>query len=320
MKPMIWSYFLQLSNHMWDPPCSPARSPYLRAYYPTENNDTDLETWDKMVDFIAERQFNMVVIDVGDGMKYESHPEISAPDAWDKDFLKKKLDELRAKGIEPIPKLNFSAGHCVWMKEYRFMISTPTYYKVCADLIAEVCEAFGNPRLFHLGLDEETANHQTRQAFALVRNEELWWHDCYFFFKECEKHGARPWVWSDYYWHLPDLFVKYMPKSVLQSNWYYHNFTGKLSEERQKYIQTYLDFDEMGYDQVPTASIWGNAFGHNEFETMGWCREKLNPDLLKGFMTVPWTFTQPEFEYYLKLDADMFYQARKWHYADSFEK
>ena len=77
---------------------------------------------------------------------------------------------------------------------------------------------------------------------------------------------------------------------------------------------------EMGFDQVPTASIWGNAFGHNEFETMGWSKEKLDPELLKGFMTVPWTFTQPEFEHYLKLDADMFYQARKWHYPESFEK
>ena len=32
MKPMIWSYFLQLSNHMWDPVGSAARSPYLRDY------------------------------------------------------------------------------------------------------------------------------------------------------------------------------------------------------------------------------------------------------------------------------------------------
>ncbi len=319
MKPMIWSYFLQLSNHMWDPPGSPARSPYLRPYYPTEENNTDIAVWDEMVRFIAERKYNMVVIDVGDAIKYDSHPEISAPDAWDKDFLKKKLDELRALGIEPIPKLNFSNGHSVWMKQYRCMIGLPTYYKVCADLIAEVCEVFGQPRLFHLGLDEEEVRHQTRQAFSIVRNEELWWHDAYFLFAECEKHGARPWVWSDYYWHHPELFKKHMPKSVLQSNWYYHNFTGSVTDSRQTCIQTYLDLDTLGFDQVPTPSTWALPNGHNEFETLGWCREKLDADRLLGFMTVPWIFTQPEFELYLKNDADMFYQARKWHYPETLK-
>ena len=56
------------------------------------NNNVDLAIWDETVRFLAERKYNVLMIDVGDGIKYESHPEISAPDAWDKDFLKKKLD------------------------------------------------------------------------------------------------------------------------------------------------------------------------------------------------------------------------------------
>ena len=184
MQPMIWSYFLQLSNHMWSPIGGAPSSPYNIDHSAQIENGTDLETWDKMIDFIAERQFNMLVIDVGDAIQYESHPEISAPDAWSKDFMKKKLDEIRAKGIEPIPKLNFSLGHCVWLKEYRLMISTPAYYKVCADLIAEVCELFGYPRLFHIGMDEEDIGHQPSQPVAIVRQGEHWWHDAFFFFKE----------------------------------------------------------------------------------------------------------------------------------------
>ena len=319
MKPMIWSYFLQLSNHMWSPIGITPASPYFPDGSSTEKNDTDIETWDKLVDFIAERQYNMLVIDVGDAIKYESHPEISAPDAWDKDFLKKKLAECRAKGIEPIPKLNFSTGHCVWMKEYRLMISTPTYYKVCADLIAEVCEVFDYPRLFHIGMDEEDIGHQGKQPVAIVRQGEHWWHDAFFLFKECEKHGARPWVWSDYYWHHPELVTKNMPKSVLQSNWCYRSLVNPPNEMQAVRAQAYLDLNEMGYDQVPTASTWALPFGTNEYETVGWCRDKLNPDLLQGFLTVPWIFTFPIFEYYLKNEAHLFYDARKKFYPETLK-
>lgn len=319
MKPMIWSYFLQLSNHMWRPAGNPGKGPYTPDGSCHVENGTDLEVWDKMIDFIAERQYNMVVIDVGDAVKYESHPEISAPDAWDKDFLKEKLDEIRAKGIEPIPKLNFSTGHCVWLKEYRLMISTPTYYKVCADLIAEVAELFGYPRLFHLGMDEESVAHQTHQGVAIVRQGEQWWHDVFFLFRECEKHGARPWVWSDYYWSHPKLFVQNMPKSVLQSNWYYHSLCSPKDDKQRLYVQTYVDFDNMGYEQVPTASTWAIPGGRNEYETVGWCRDNLSPERLAGFMTVPWVWTQPLYEFYLKNDAHLFFEARKALYPETLK-
>ena len=319
MEPMIWSYFLQLSNHMWSPVGSPDDNPYMVDGSASVENKTDLETWDKMVDFIAERQYNMLIIDVGDAIQYESHPEISAPDAWSKDFLKKKLDEIRAKGIEPIPKLNFSTGHCAWLKEYRLMISTPTYYKVCADLIAEVCEAFGNPRLFHIGMDEEDFSHQTKHGVAIVRQGEHWWHDAFFLFKECEKHGARPWVWSDYYWYHSELFIKNMPKSVLQSNWCYRSITSPPNEIQERRVQTYLDLDKMGYDQVPTASTWALPYGTNELETVGWGRDHLSPEHLKGFLTVPWNWTQPHLEYYLKNDAHLFYEARRRFYPETLK-
>jgi hypothetical protein len=137
----------------------------------SELNETDVETWDEIMRFIAERKYNMVVIDCGDGIKYDSHPEISAPDAWDKDFLKKKLAEIRALGMEPIPKLNFSCCHHTWLKEYRRMVSTPVYYNVCADLIREVCDLFDGPEFFHLGLEEEEYAIGFRKNDQKLRDE-----------------------------------------------------------------------------------------------------------------------------------------------------
>lgn len=319
MKPMIWSYFLQLSNHMWRPIGNGTGNAYRIDYSSLPENGTDIELWDKMVDFIAERQYNMLVIDVGDGVKYESHPEISAVDAWDKDFLKKKLDEIRARGIEPIPKLNFSASHCAWIKDYHYLISTPAYYKMCADVIAEVCELFGYPRLFHLGMDEEFIGNQAQFPVGVVRQGEHWWHDAYFFFAECEKHGARPWVWSDYFWRHPDLFKKNMPKSVLQSNWCYRSMVNPPNEKQQTRVNAYLELNELGYEQIPTASTWGIPTGINELETVGFCRDRLDPALLKGFLTVPWASTRPHLEFFLKNDAHMLYTARKMHYPETLK-
>jgi len=301
---------------MWDDETTPPRGWYLPQYY-TETNNVDVEVWDETIKYLGDHNYNMLLIDVGDGIKYESHPEISAPDAWDKDFLKKKLDEARALGITPIPKLNFSCGHDTWLKEYRRMISTKIYYQVCADLIKEVCEAFGNPPLFHLGFDEEAARFQTRQDIVIIRNEALWWNDLNFLAKECEKHGARPWIWSDYCWHHKDSFLKNMSKSILQSNWYYGWFKDfEDGNKSKKTIQTYIDLDELGYDQIPSCSTWATVV--NPYQTVAFGKDKISEEHLKGYMTIPWTYGHNrDVEYTLKNDAHRLYVARQRIYPET---
>jgi len=301
---------------MWDDETSPDRGWYVPSWY-TENNDTDIKVWDDVIKYLSETGFNTLLVDVGDAVLYESHPEISAPDAWSKDFLKKKLDETRALGITPVPKLNFSAGHNTWLKQYRKMISSPEYYKVCADLIKEVCELFGNPELFHLGFDEETERHQRRQDIIVVRSESLWWHDLNFLAKECEKYGARPWIWSDYCWHHKEAFLKNMSKSILQSNWYYGWFTDfPETSDSFVHIDTYRLLEEHGFDQVPTCSTWSNIW--NTRQTMAYSKDTIAPERLKGIMTAPWFFTYTDNKYSLIADAEKFYYGRKQFFPESF--
>ena len=76
------------------------------------------------------------------------------------DRLRKELARLRKLGLEPIPKLNFSTTHDLWLGPYSRQVSATIYYKVCEDLIDEVTGLFDKPRLFHLGYDEETAQQQ----------------------------------------------------------------------------------------------------------------------------------------------------------------
>ena len=315
---MIWGYMLYLSNHMWADESSTPEwycPPYNAALY-QDNINTEIETWDKMVSFLAERKYNLVLIDVGDGIKYESHPEVSAPNAWDKDFLRKKLNEMRALGLEPIPKLNFSTCHDTWMKKYRRMVSTPEYYAFCADVIREVCEAFDHPRFFHLGCDEESAGMQKNYEMIIVRNADLWWHDFYFLCSECEKNGARPWIWSDYLWKNEELFLKNMPKSVLQSNWFYHQFKDYNDvPSRKRMIDCYELLDRLGYDQVPTGSTW--ACTQNLHQTVAHGKACLSEEHLLGFMTAAWIRTRKEDFYGLCCDADRLYTARTKIYPET---
>ena len=106
-----------------------------------------------------------------------------------------------------------------------------------------------------------------------------------------EKTGCRPWIWSDYCWKHKDEFMKRMPKSVLQSNWYYgaEFDASKLAENRRPYVEAYEWLDKAGFDQVPTGSNFSNDV--NFAETVKFCDTKCNPSLLKGYMMAPWTRT-----------------------------
>jgi hypothetical protein len=268
----------------WDNPALTSQpynpiKPYLRF---------DDNVWNDLLAAMTKGGFNMVVIDLGDGVQYQSHPEIAVENAWSRSRLSAELKKLRGLGLEPIPKLNFSTCHDQWLGPYARMVSTPKYYDVCRDLIAEVIDLFDKPRFFHLGMDEEDAKHQRTFEHVVVRQHNLWWHDFRRFYEQVEAAGVRPWIWSDYVWEHPELFWERMPKSILQSNWYYGE---KFSTEILA-VRTYKELEDHRYDQVPTLSNWTTPANiHGTFE---FCRKNIPPERLKGFLIAPWRPTLPE--------------------------
>jgi hypothetical protein len=278
---MRWGYLIHLSYNMWADREAPelSSSPYITAKPYLRFDET---LWNDLLKQMVDAGIDLVLIDLGDGVRYDSHPEIAVQNAWSIEKLKSELTKMRQMGLEPVPKLNFSATHDAWLGPYSRMLSTPTYYKVCSDLIAEVIDIFDKPRLFHLGMDEETAGHQVHYAYAVMRQHELWWHDFLFLVGEVEKKGARAWIWSDYEWEHPDMFFDKMPKSVLQSNWYY----GQTFSPENRYVKAYLDLEEHGYDQIPTGSNWTTP---DNFEgTVRFCREHIAHERLIGFLQTVW--------------------------------
>ena len=289
-SPFIWGVLLHMGTNMWsDVPVKswgPFKPEDLHLVCQADHLRFDEAVWQTLTERMQKVRMNMVVIDLGEAIQYQSHPELAVKGSWPVEKFRKELARLRAMGLEPIPKLNFSTTHCTWLKEYRRQVSTPTYYRVCADLVREVCVIFDTPRFFHLGYDEETAAHQSQYSFAVVRQGELWWHDFLFFVKEVERQGVRPWIWSDYCWSHPQEFLKRMPESVLQSNWYYG---ATFEPTKQVAVRTYLELDKAGFEQIPTGSNWSNDA--NFKGTVAYCRKNLSPQRLKGFLMAPWFFT-----------------------------
>lgn len=255
----------------------------------------DRACWDAHMEELKNAGVNTLIIDVLDSVRYESHPEIALEGSWTHDEMKKEIEKLRSMGFELVPKLNFSACHDVWLKDYSRMLSTPIYYQVCKDLIEEVNELF-HPKYFHLGMDEENYPNQRNFDYAVVRHGDLWWKDFYFLVECVERGGARPWIWSDYVWNHPDLFLAKMPKEVIQSNWYYSNVMWPEDEGwTEKTAMRFASFellDKHGYDQVPTGSVWS---AENNLELLtARCKDLISPEHFMGMMQTTWERIDPD--------------------------
>jgi hypothetical protein len=275
--------------------CQEARG-WAHGYRPELTFDED--TWNGLLKELAKAGINQVIIDLGDGVIYDSHPEIAVKNAWSTKKLRTELEKMRKMGLEPIPKMNFATTHDIWLGEYSRMVSTKKYYTVCRDLIEEVVDIFDTPRFFHLGMDEEYA--VSRWHYVVVRQHDLWWHDLYFLTETVEKLGTRPWVFGDMIRHKEDYLQK-MPKSVLQSYWYYKLDFGQELDRTKSGQQAgwYDELDKHGFDQIPTAS---NHYNDENFEmTVDYCKKALDPSRLLGFCQTPWRPTlQPCFERHLE--------------------
>ena len=292
----IWASLIHLSCNMWldwDPPEGKFPEIPLHSHFkPFLRFDETL--WDDIIKKMAENGMNMLVLDLGDGVRYKSHPEIAVENAWSVEKLKDELNKLRELGLEPIPKMNFSTWHDAWLGEYQKMVSSETYYSVCSDLIEEVSDIFGKPRFFHLGMDEEYSAEiepvEKHYQHQFTRKPNMYWHDLYFFIGQVEKAGSRPGVFfAERNAGGPASIYRKFPKSMLLTAWVYGDKTRFLKDEYK--TKGFHEMSDLGFDQIPCGS---NITSPNNFNILvDYCVEHLNRDYLLGFMMAPW---QPTLE------------------------
>ena len=263
----------------------------------TDYLQLDEALWRETTDRMAAGGLNTVVIDVAESIVYPSHPELAVKGSWSVERFRAELARLRKIGLTPLPKLNFSTAHDTWLKDYGRMVSTPEYYSVRRDVLRDVCEIFDHPEYVHIGFDEEMAEFQKKYAYCVMRQGELWWHDFLFMVKTCEDLGMRAWAWSDYAWWHPCEYIRRTPKSVLLSDWYYPvDFDLRSALARNRWaLRNYIDFDNAGFDQVPTGTNYSPELVENFPRLVEFCDAHISPDRLKGYLQTPWAVMIPEY-------------------------
>ncbi len=287
-----WGYLIHLSTNMWyDGAPESYRSDYVKIRALSPKLLCDDECWRQVTDQLSWAGANMLLVDVGDGVRLASHPELALEGSWSAERLQRELARLRGMGFEVIPKLNFSTTHDSWLKEYHRQVSTPDYYRVCEDVIREVAELFGHPRFMHIGMDEERPGFGRFNNFCVFRQGELWWNDFLKIVGWVEACGMRPMSWSTTMRHSPD-YVRHTPKSVILC-------VGEASyrpvplDAKGPCLDFALDAAKNGYDLFFYGSNW--ASDENFRDIVAWSRAYVSDDRVVGYIMAPWVRTLPQF-------------------------
>lgn len=306
MKEKIWGILVHLSRDQW---LSGVGKPLSAGF--------DEDVWNEIVDETAKCGMNTIILDVGNGICFESHPEIAKEDAYSPDWMRAEVKKCRDLGISLIPKLNFATSHDMWLGEYARMISTGIYYKVAKDLIEEVYGLFDHPAYIHLGMDEESILYLKNRDYVVYRQGELYFHDLKYLCDVVNDLGAKPWIWSSPMYDDPERFVKYLsPDDVIINPYYYNAFDPKHYtpiESRAEYVAYYnedkykemgikfveedpylvkyrlksLPMMEYGYKYVPCASVF-NRCDYNTEDIMAYYKKYAGDDQILGYITAPW--------------------------------
>ena len=334
MKEKMWCLLVHLSDNQWvDNDIYPNKKPII----------FDDTLWTYILEKSVDTGINTIVLDVGDGVIFDSYPEIAAKGAWTKERVKTELKRCRDLGITLIPKLNFATTHDHWLGEYSRMISTKPYYEVVKALIEETYELFEKPEYFHIGMDEEDELHVRNFQYALYRQGELYWHDLEYIVNCVKSLGATPWMWADPLFDKTEEYPKHFePDEILLSPWYYNSFRKEHYtpiESRAEYVTYYnegnyakmgikyveedpflvnvrekaIPLSKKGYKYVPCASVF-NRCNYNHDDLLEYFRDNAEDSSIVGYMSAPWIPTARVG------NSDLFYEETFKYFKAAIEK
>lgn len=137
--------------------------------------NTELASVRQAILVAARFKYNAVVIEPWASLRSQSHPETAYESAYTPEQLKPLVELGKSLQMEMIPMLN-SWGHASGMRSrayqhvvldrfpqfkplyeedgWSFCLANPDIYSHLFDRYGELIELFGQPRYFHLGLDE----------------------------------------------------------------------------------------------------------------------------------------------------------------------
>ena len=134
----------------------------------------------QIVDTLAARGFNTLLVGVSDGVVFASHPELRRPYSQPIAQLAQLCAHARQKGLEIIPKLNFSKSevncHDHWSRApgepWHTHFDDDVYFQRGFDVIDEIIAACKPARYFHVGMDEDHERSHAQYVRAILRLRE----------------------------------------------------------------------------------------------------------------------------------------------------
>lgn len=287
----------------------------------------DKGVWNNIVEKCIEEGIDTIVVDLGEGIKYNTHPEIGIEGSWTHDEMKAEVIRLKEKGLRLIPKLNFSAVHDAWMGIYERMVSTPIYYQVVRDLIFEAYEMFLEPEYIHIGMDEENPRHadDPMYEFVCIRRDGLLHHDIKYIMNCVKEAGSKVFTWgcpymfydepyeytdkdtlvgeSNYYQFKKEKWTKISDQSEEVRNYYATRFIQRNGfsieyVEEDPIVQKAIDcMERCAKSGIKIAPVSSNIFlKENDRATVEYYSQCEYKDSVEMFIGCPWVMTRKENE------------------------
>ena len=86
----MWTYYIRISQHISCDPTTPGFGLYIEPDW-REEIDTEEEAWDEIIRFLPSQGINTVLIDILDGVRFDSFPRSPRPTHGAVISLKKSL-------------------------------------------------------------------------------------------------------------------------------------------------------------------------------------------------------------------------------------
>ncbi len=182
-----------------------------------------------------------------------------------------------------MPKLNFSTCHDAWLGKYARTVSTPIYYQVCNDLIAEVCDLFDGPRLFHLGMGRKDRRASTvLRVCSYPTISTCGGRTCCSYIDAVNKAGARAGYGPIMSGIIRKCFIKICPSR-------YCRVTGTMDVLTSARLPKKLMAMKSWKHTVMNVRTGSNCSEPDNMRlTVEYCQNTIAPERLRGFLMSVW--------------------------------
>ncbi len=174
----------------------------------------DAHVLSRLIETAVNSGIDTVCLELEKAFRYESHPEIAAGWAVEKEYFRELAAFLRRKKVKLIPMMplfshsEYITGPHPEFREPRssvYCVNAPGLYEFLIDLIDEVIEVF-RPEYFHMGHDEPLTAYDPRKRASVFSCEacmkgkkahEIFADDIKVFHRHFSERGIRSMIWGD---------------------------------------------------------------------------------------------------------------------------